>query len=29
MIQFRRNVADFSEIVPGFGAFPQQDCTGA
>ena len=28
MIQLRRSAADFSEIVQGFGAFPQQDCTG-
>ena len=26
--QLRRSVTDFSEIVQGFGAFPQQDCTG-
>ena len=26
-VQLRRSAADFSEIVPGVGAFPQQDCT--
>ena len=26
--QLRRSAADFSEIVQGFGAIPQQDCTG-
>ena len=26
--QLRRSAADFSEIVQGFGAFPQQDRTG-
>ena len=29
MTRFSRwSAADFSEIVQGFGAFPQQDCTG-
>lgn len=27
-LRLRRSAADFSEIVQGFGAFPQQDCTG-
>ena len=27
-VQLRRSAADFSEIVQGFGAFPQQDRTG-
>ena len=27
-VQLRRSVADFSEIVQGFGVFPQQDRTG-
>ena len=26
-VQLRRSAADFSEIVPWFGAFPRQDCT--